>query len=57
MMTIACVPMVLESMRAAIILKKDYQLESRIINIHTLKPLDTETINQSCDRYWRYRDL
>ncbi|OQY41006.1 hypothetical protein B6228_00550, partial [Candidatus Atribacteria bacterium 4572_76] len=30
--------MVAEAMRAAYILKEEYNLETRILNIHTLKP-------------------
>ncbi|MBC8278609.1 MAG: transketolase, partial [FCB group bacterium] len=41
---IACGPMVPEAMRAAWILKSDFGLETRIVNIHTVKPLDTEAI-------------
>ena len=41
---IACGPMVPEAMRAAYILKKDFRYETRVINLHTLKPLDEETI-------------
>ena len=41
---IACGPMVPEAMRAAQILKKEYKLETRILNMHTLKPLDTKAI-------------
>jgi len=41
---IACGPMVPEAMRAAWILKKDFGLETRIINLHTIKPLDKEAI-------------
>jgi transketolase len=41
---IACGPEVPEAMRAAWILKEDFGIESRVINIHTLKPLDRETI-------------
>ena len=44
---IACGPMVPEAMRAAYILKKDFGIESRVINIHTLKPLDKKTIIQA----------
>src|SRR5262249_48343177 len=35
---IACGPMVLETMRAAWILKNDYGYETRVLNLHTLKP-------------------
>ncbi len=41
---IACGPEVPEAMRAAWILKEDFGLETRIINMHTLKPLDEESI-------------
>jgi transketolase len=41
---IACGPMVPEAMRAAYILKKDYGYETRILNIHTMKPIDREAI-------------
>src|SRR5208283_2442982 len=41
---IACGPMVPEAMRAAWILKQDFDYETRILNLHTLKPLDTEAI-------------
>lgn len=41
---IACGPMVPEAMRAAYILKKDYNWETRVVNIHTLKPIDEAAI-------------
>jgi transketolase len=41
---IACGPMVPEAMRAAWILKKDFGYESRILNLHTLKPIDVAAI-------------
>lgn len=41
---ISCGPMVPESMRAAYILKEDFGYETRIINMHTLKPLDREAV-------------
>ncbi len=41
---IACGPMVPEAMRAAWILKRDYGYETRILNVHTLKPIDAEAI-------------
>ena len=37
---IACGPMVPEAMRAAWILKNEFGYETRVINMHTLKPLD-----------------
>ena len=41
---IACGPMVPEAMRAAYILKKEFGYETRILNMHTLKPIDAEAI-------------
>jgi transketolase len=37
---IACGPMVPEAMRAAYILCEEYGLETRVLNVHTVKPLD-----------------
>ena len=45
----ACGPMVAEAMRAAYILKKEYGLEVRILNIHTVKPLDRESIIKAAE--------
>jgi len=44
---IACGPMVPEAMRAAWILKNDFGLETRVVNIHTIKPLDREAITRA----------
>ncbi len=41
---LACGPMVPEAMRAAWILKRDFGYETRILNLHTLKPIDREAI-------------
>lgn len=41
---IACGPMVPEAMRAAFILKREYDVETRVLNMHTLKPLDEQAI-------------
>ena len=41
---IACGPMVPEAMRAAYILKEEFGLETRVLNVHTIKPLDREAI-------------
>jgi transketolase len=41
---IACGPMVPEAMRAAYIVKRDYGYETRVLNLHTLKPIDAEAI-------------
>jgi len=44
---IACGPEVPEAMRAAWILKEDFGIETRIINLHTLKPIDKKTIQKA----------
>ncbi|MGD0155526.1 MAG: transketolase [Terracidiphilus sp.] len=41
---IACGPMVPEAMRAAWILKHEFGYETRILNMHTLKPIDCEAV-------------
>src|SRR5579862_2910182 len=41
---IACGPMVPEAMRAAWILRCEYGYETRVINMHTLKPIDEAAI-------------
>ncbi len=41
---IACGPMVPEALRAAYILKKEFGYEARVVNIHTLKPIDAEAV-------------
>jgi transketolase len=41
---IACGPMVPEAMRAAWILKSDFGYETRVLNLHTLKPIDETAI-------------
>ena len=41
---VACGPMVAEAMRAAWILKQEHNIETRIINIHTIKPIDKEAL-------------
>ncbi|MFB0510005.1 MAG: transketolase C-terminal domain-containing protein, partial [bacterium] len=41
---IACGPEVPEAMRAAYILKEDFGIETRIVNVHTVKPLDNDAI-------------
>ena len=46
---IACGPMVPEAMRAAWILKEEDGIETRIVNVHTVKPLDIDTIVQAAD--------
>ena len=41
---IACGPMVPEAMRAAVILHEDYGYTTRILDVHTLKPIDSAAI-------------
>ena len=41
---IGCGPMVPEAMRAAYILRQEFGYETRVINIHTMKPIDVEAI-------------
>jgi transketolase len=41
---IACGPMVPEAMRAAWILRSDFGYEARVVNLHTLKPIDEAAI-------------
>ena len=41
---IACGPMVPEAMRAAYILKEERGIETRIVNVHTVKPIDRAAI-------------
>lgn len=41
---IACGPSVAEAMRAAWILKSEYGIETRVVNLHTVKPIDKEAI-------------
>ena len=46
---IACGPMVPEAMRAAWLLKEEYGIETRIVNVHTVKPLDAATIVRAAE--------
>ena len=46
---IACGPEVPEAMRAAWILKEDFGIETRVVNMHTLKPLDKKTIIKAAE--------
>ena len=41
---IACGPVLAEALRAAFILKEEFDLECRVINLHTIKPLDTNVV-------------
>ena len=44
---ISCGPELAESLRAAWILKSDFNIETRVINMHTMKPLDREAIRKA----------
>ena len=44
MSIISCGPECAEALRAAWILKTDYNVETRVINLHTVKPMDKEAI-------------
>ena len=46
---IACGPMVAEAMRAAWLLKEEYGVETRVVNVHTIKPLDIATIVRAAE--------
>ncbi|MBU1120495.1 transketolase, partial [Candidatus Micrarchaeota archaeon] len=41
---ISCGAMVAEAMRAAWILKKEFNLETRVVNMHSVKPLDEKAV-------------
>jgi transketolase len=41
--------MVPEAMRAAYILKEDFGLETRILNVHTVKPLDIQAVARAAE--------
>jgi transketolase len=41
---VSCGPELCEAMRAAYILKKEFDVETRVINMHTVKPLDKDSI-------------
>jgi transketolase len=46
---IACGPMVPEAMRAAWLLKEEYGIETRIVNLHTVKPLDVGAVVRAAE--------
>jgi transketolase len=46
---IACGPMVPEAMRAAWLLKEEYAIETRVVNVHTVKPLDIPTLVRAAE--------
>ena len=41
---VACGPMVPEAMRAAWLLKEEHGIETRVLNVHTVKPLDVAAL-------------
>jgi transketolase len=41
---VACGPMVPEAMRAAWLLKEEFGIETRVVNMHTVKPLDVPAL-------------
>jgi transketolase len=47
---IACGPMVPEAMRAAWLLKEECGLETRVVNMHTVKPLDAKALAQAAEQ-------
>ncbi len=46
---IACGPMVPEAMRAAWLLKVEFGIETRVVNVHTVKPMDIATVVQAAE--------
>jgi len=46
---IACGPVVAEAMRAAWILKEEYGIEARVVNVHTVKPFDRAAVETAAD--------
>lgn len=46
---VACGPMVPEVMRTAWMLKAEYGIETRILNVHTVKPLDVKALVQAAE--------
>jgi transketolase len=46
---VACGPMVPEAMRAAWLLKEECGIETRIVNVHTVKPLDVTALVLAAD--------
>jgi transketolase len=46
---IACGPIVCEAMRAAYILREESGIEARIVNMHTVKPLDASAVLRARD--------
>ena len=46
---VACGPMVAEAMRAAWLLKEEYGIETRVVNVHTVKPLDVAALVRAAE--------
>jgi transketolase len=46
---VACGPMVPEAMRAAWLLKEECGIETRVLNVHTVKPLDVAAVVRAAD--------
>ncbi len=46
---VACGPMVPEAMRAAWLLKEEHGIEARILNVHTVKPLDVAALVRAAE--------
>jgi transketolase len=46
---VACGPMVPEAMRAAWLLKEEHGIETRIVNVHTVKPLDVAALARAAE--------
>jgi len=46
---VACGPMVAEAMRAAWLLKEEYGVDTRVLNVHTVKPLDVEALVRAAE--------
>ena len=44
MTIISCGPETAEALRAAYILKREYNLNARVLHLHTIKPLDKQAI-------------
>jgi transketolase len=47
---VACGPMVPEAMRAAWLLKEEHGVETRVVNVHTVKPLDVAAVVQAAEQ-------
>jgi transketolase len=47
---VACGPMVPEAMRAAWLLKEERGLEIRVVNVHTVKPLDVSALVKAAEQ-------